>query len=252
MFVMNERYNKALGYEDSQINREARELLGNRRLEHLGVFSNEDHLQRTLDTFRNNPNSIAAIESLIGGGNALLRERRSVLEAQLYDDDDPDRAVRISILNDFFRVGFGVVEHTVVSHRITQGENEVLEPEAYMRWAAGTPQAERVEEMKAYLSSQEADMLARNFFDGDEEGTMMRFMHGLTVSSPRVNGEAPYVMSVNQDTEARNQLTEGVLAAMYLLREHQIGQEMRDAAEILEPSDDTPLPPETPPGYYLG
>ncbi len=77
---------------------------------------------------------------------------------------------------------------------------------------------------------------------------------GTTISTPRVNGEAPYVLHIAQDPDACTQLTEGALAALYLLREHQVAQNMRDAGEFLDPPTDTEEPPEpgTPPGYYLG
>lgn len=96
-------------------------------------------------------------------------------------------------------------------------------------------------------------MLAMNLLEDEKEGTIMNYATGISISTSRVTGEPSYTVHANQDPEARYQMTEGVLAAMYLLREHHIGQSVSDANTLFEPTVDTVRPPETPPpGYYLG
>jgi hypothetical protein len=144
------------------------------------------------------------------------------------------------------------VEHTVVDHYIDQADPAMVTPEAYNIWTK-QPLEERVQEIEAYLSAQEADLLALNYLEGNREGSIMSFiLKNLNVTILRVTGEAPYVLGASRDPAVSDRLTEGVLAAMYLLREHQIGQAIHDADVSLAPPIVSPQPPEAPPGHYLG
>lgn len=243
---MSERFHSL---NTEHINRESRELLGEKRLASLSVFSTEEYLQRFLDVFKDNPN-VVTNNSSIGGGNSLVQEYRAVIEIQV-PEITPDRIPRISALYTFFRIGFGIVENIVVDHYIEQADPAQITPGMYKLWLR-QPQEERAQEVKAYLSAQDADMLALNLFESEREGTIINYAKGLTVSTARVTGEAPYVVYGGQDSEAQDQMREGVLAAMYLLREHYIGQNVSDANALLEFRIPELPESEAPPGHYLG
>jgi hypothetical protein len=247
---MSEKMNKALNFDPSQMRVEAEELLGYSRLEPLSLFSTEEYLQRSVDSFRMNPNQLSVAYSNISGGNFILDGHRATLEAQNYLQDTPDRVPKISALNIFFHLGYGLVERTIASHYISQADPEMTTPEAYTAWTE-QPLEERVEEMKAYLHAQDADLLAQNLLESENEGSMAQFAKNLNVTVPRVTGEETYILNGNESAAASTELTEGTLAALYLLREHQIGQDMKDMDkdEAQKASD---KPPETPPGHYLG
>lgn len=250
---MSERENKALSLTNGEIYETTREMMGPYRVEPLSAFNTEEHLQRTLESFRNNPNILVISRSDIIGGNELLAAHQADLELRLYSQDTPNKVPRATALNRFFRIGFGMVENTVICGRIGY-PNEMVSPRAYDEWAKA-PREERVAEIRSYLRAQDADVVARNLLEGQQGGSMMEFACDLTITVPRVTGDEPYRMSSAQDPEAREQLTEGVLTALYLLREHQVGQEMLDMnkqltppAELETPVEDKQLPPET----YLG
>lgn len=248
---MSERENRAFNFTGGEIYETTREMMGPYRVEPLSAFSTEEHLQRTLNALRDNPNKLTVDRSEIIGGNALLKEHQEDLEMWLYAQDVPNKVPRAAALNRFFNIGFGLVERTVVSRQLGRG-NEMVSPRAHKEWTEA-PQAERVTEMHAYLEAQGADLLARNLLEGDQQqGSMMQFACDLTVSISRVTGEEPYRMNSSQDPDAKEQVTEGVLAALYLLREHQVAQEMYDMDKALAPPEQEKPSDETPPGYYLG
>lgn len=112
---MSEKFNHL---NTTHITERSRELLGEKRLDPLGAFSTEEHLQRVIDDFRRNPD-MAINHSLIGGGSLVIKEHHSTLEIQL-PETTPDRLPRISVLHNFFRLGYGLVEHAVEDHSIRQ------------------------------------------------------------------------------------------------------------------------------------
>ncbi|HEU5122229.1 MAG TPA: hypothetical protein VFT59_05275, partial [Candidatus Saccharimonadales bacterium] len=71
---MSEKENRALRYDNNRMYEESRELLGKNRLEPLSVFSTEEHLQRTFDALRSDPNKLPVTYSSIGGGTTLIDE----------------------------------------------------------------------------------------------------------------------------------------------------------------------------------
>ena len=251
---MSERENKALGFTGGEIYETTREMVGAYRVEPLSAFSTEEHLHRVLESFRGNPNMLVMNRSDIIGGNELLKAHQAAVELQLYSQDIQDRVPRAAALTRFFKIGFGMVEHTIVSSRVGY-ENEMVTPEAYRQWAQA-PREDRIAEMHSYLQAQEAGLLAHNFLEGVKEGSMMEFVCNLTMGVTRVTGGEPYRMDSAQDPEAREHITEGMLTALYLLREHQVGQEIRDMDKLLAPVEpEAPSEDEdrqTPPETYLG
>lgn len=250
---MSERENKAFGFTGGEIYETAREMMGPYRVEPLSVFSTEEHLQRKLANFKDDPNILVIEKSEIIGGNGLIKAHCADTDLRLHVQDIPNKAPRATALNKFYKLGFGLVENTVVTHRLGFG-NEMVSPRAYSEWAEA-PREERVVEMRSYLEAQDARLLAQNLFDGDQEGFMMKFASDLTISISRVTGEEPYRMNSREDPEAREQITEGVLTALYLLREHQIGQEMLDMDKRFAPPAEPETPVENkqqPPETYLG
>lgn len=258
---MSERENQPFKFTSSEVYETAREMMGPYRLESLSAFSTKEHLQRKYNSFRDNPNLLAVRRSEIIGGDNLLKEHREDLERRHHTYDAYDKISRLDALHRFFNIGFALVERTIVSHRLGYG-SETVTPRAHKEWVE-TPQAERVAEMHAYLGAQDADLLAYNLLEGEQEGSMMQLVCDFTVSVSQVTGEEPYRMDASQDPGAKEQVTEGVLAAMYLLREHQVAQEMHDMDKLLGPpeqktvTDTAPpektkgtTPPEAPPGYY--
>lgn len=240
---------------DRQVYNDSKILLGEFRTPPLIAFSTEEHLQRTKDAIMRNPSTLNCCDSLIIGGNDILDTRRDLLEFYLRQQDEMHVAPRASALELFFRVGFGLVERTVVrGFCIDQAEPEAVSIESYEIWQ-GLPQRERIQGMDAYLKAEEASLLARNLLEPNAKGTMINYAsHYIDITIPRVTEEAPYHLHAAKDYAAREQVIEGALAALYLLREHHIAQEIEDGDDMDPFQKPTKIqkPPELPPDYYIG
>jgi hypothetical protein len=224
---------------EDQIKADSVRLLGTHRVGAFSAFSGESYLQRKADDLRYNVENFILSKSLIGGGDELIRAQYSQISTQLESEDHPDVAVTTSSLIWFFRLGFGLVERTAVLDAV-QGRkfDENTDGPIYARWRDLSIE-NRQSELTAYLEGQNAALLAKNLLEPDTPGTLLWHSVKCGVLTHRVTGGEPLHMSALDNLDARNNVIEGSLSALYLLREHHIGQ----IAEPLEKPHDIPIIP---------
>ena len=204
-------------------------LLGRYEVEDFSLFSTEEYLQRVFDGFRLNPTSMLVGESRIAYGTSLLVAQRNQLETTLREQGSTDVAAMASTLDWFFRIGFGMVEGTLVAHHVFGAKFDEADSDRYAVWR-DLPQAERIAEMRLYLEAEDAHLLALNLLDAQTFGTMINYASNISLSTPRVTGRPPLEVSASDSPEARSNVIEGSLTALYLLREHLKAQRKRAVA----------------------
>lgn len=226
----------------------ARALLGgNYRLSALNAFSTEDHLQREREKITLDPNTLIQRDRRgIAGGHGVIRARRELIEQHLLAQDAPDMAVRASSLENFFRLGFGIVERSITGGFTVEQADVSETTQQYQEWIQ-QPQEARMAEMRAYLRTHDAELLSTNFLEPEVPGTLIHFATTATTTTMRVTGEEPFHLSGTEDPVARGEAIEGTLAALFLLREHQVAQEMHDMLQLYEPA--APDQADPPPDY---